>query len=51
MSLEISPVVSHAVDIVLLTFLLVWSERRREGRRALGVYEADVSMAIDHPPS
>ena len=47
MSLEISPVISHAVDIVLLTFLLVWSERRRESKLALGVWETDISMAMD----
>jgi hypothetical protein len=28
MGLEISEVVSHAVDIVLLTFILVWRERQ-----------------------
>ena len=41
MSLEISEVVSHAVDMVLLTFILVWSERQSEKRRAVGVYATD----------
>lgn len=30
MSLEISPAISHAVDAVLLTFILVWTERQSE---------------------
>ena len=30
MSLEISEVVSHAVDVILLTFILVWRERQSE---------------------
>ena len=30
MSLEISDAVSHAVDVVLLTFILVWRERQSE---------------------
>ena len=30
MSLEISPGISPAVDIVLLTFILVWVERQNE---------------------
>ena len=30
MSLEISQAVSDAVDVVLLTFILVWKERQRE---------------------
>ena len=30
MSLEISAPISHAVDVVLLTFLLVWRERLTE---------------------
>ena len=37
MSLEISGAVSHAVDVVLLTFILVWRERQSEktaGNRA-----------------
>ena len=41
MTLEISEVVSHAVDIVLLTFVLVWSERQNERKRALTVYPTD----------
>ena len=32
MSLEISQVISHAVDIVVLTFILVWRERLRAER-------------------
>ena len=46
MSLEISQTVSHAVDIVLLTFILVWRERRRE-ERAPNLGES-ISMAVDH---
>jgi len=46
MSLEISQAVSHAVDIVLLTFILVWRERRRE-ERAPNLGES-ISMAVDH---
>ena len=30
MSLEISPVIAGATDIVLLTFILVWRERQNE---------------------
>ena len=30
MSLEISPSISRAVDLVLLTFVLVWTERQSE---------------------
>jgi len=30
MSFEISESISHAVDVVLLTFILVWKERERE---------------------
>jgi len=30
MCLEISEVISHAVDVVLLTFILVWKERQDE---------------------
>ena len=30
MSLEISEPISHAVDIVLLTFMIVWRERQTE---------------------
>jgi len=40
MSLEISQAVVHAVDIVLLTFLLVWKERESERKRALGLDSA-----------
>ena len=40
MSLEISRDVVHAVDIVLLTFLLVWRERESERKRALGLDSA-----------
>jgi len=38
MSLEICEVVSHAVDLVLLTFILVWSERQSEAKSGVGVY-------------
>lgn len=30
MSLEISEIVAPAVDVILLTFILVWRERQRE---------------------
>jgi len=30
MSLEVSEVVDHAVDVILLTFILVWRERQNE---------------------
>jgi len=41
MTLEISEAVSYAVDVVLLTFVLVWSERQNERKRAVGVYATD----------
>lgn len=46
MSLEISQAVSHAVDIVLLTFILAWRERRREER--FPNCGESISMAVDH---
>jgi len=39
MSLEISQTVSHAVDIVLLTFVLVWKERQSERSKSLGGFD------------
>lgn len=36
MSLEISAPLSPAVDIVLLTFILVWWERQTEKTRDIG---------------
>ena len=35
MSLEISEVVSLAMDVVLLTFVLVWSERQTERSKSM----------------
>jgi len=37
MSLEISEVVSHAVDIILLTFILVWRERQNERLKTVDI--------------
>jgi len=39
MSLEISEVVSHAVDVILLTFLLVWRERQNERSKSTDMSE------------
>jgi hypothetical protein len=35
MGLEISEVVSHAVDVVVLTFILVWRERQNERSKSV----------------
>ena len=45
MSLEISEPIIHAVDVVLLTFILVWRERQSER-----VKNFDASCAQDTPP-
>jgi hypothetical protein len=38
MSLEISEAISHAVDVVLLTFILVWRERQNEKLEGMHTY-------------
>jgi len=43
-SLEISEVVSYAVDIVLFTFILVWSERQNERKKVVTEYATDRSL-------
>ena len=47
MSLEISQTVSHAVDIVLLTFTLVWMQRQNERAKNTVVIGHNF---IDAPP-
>ena len=39
MSFEISEVVSHAVDVILLTFILVWRERQNERSKSFDGFE------------
>jgi len=49
MSLEIAQVISDAVDIVLLTFLLVWRERQSERSKAFGGFDeglASIPVAL-----
>ena len=41
MSLEISDTVTHAVDIVLLTFILVWRERQSERMKSVDMVFPD----------
>lgn len=38
MSLEVSNAVSHAVDVVLLTFMLVWKERQSENLEGMHAF-------------
>jgi hypothetical protein len=40
MSFEISETISHAVDTVLLTFILVWMERHNERTKNLNFLSA-----------
>ena len=40
MSFEISESVSHAVDVVLLTFIIVWRERQNERSKSYGGFVA-----------
>jgi len=48
MSLEISQAVSNAVDLVLLTFILVWKERQGERSKNMDmVFEVHTKV----PPS
>ena len=42
MSLEISAPISSAVDIVLLTFILVWRERGTEKTKGFGAMYPDL---------
>ncbi|KAF9645293.1 hypothetical protein BDM02DRAFT_3189829 [Thelephora ganbajun] len=44
MSLEISEVISHAVDIVLLTFILVWKERQSARLRVGNIGYAETEL-------
>jgi hypothetical protein len=46
MSLEISDVISHAVDVVLLTFILVWRERQSEKLEGMHAYH---DLAVEGP--
>ena len=39
MSLEISPAIADAVDIVLLTFILVWRERQNERAKTINDWD------------
>ena len=47
MSLEISKVVALSVDVILLTFLFVWKERKKGDRHgvAIGVSFPDVPLS------
>jgi hypothetical protein len=40
MGLEISEAISHAADIVLLTFILVWRERKSERVKSTDIFSA-----------
>ena len=42
MSLEISEVVALAVDVILLTFILVWRERQNEKLRSIEGLDANI---------
>ena len=44
MSLEISPSISHAVDLVLLTFVLAWTERQNEMVKLADFYFEGASL-------
>ena len=46
MSLEISDMISHAVDVVLLTFILVWRERQSEKLEGMHAYH---DLAVKGP--
>ena len=43
MSLEISATISHAIDIVLLTFILVWMERQNERSKSYSITHAIIT--------
>ena len=47
MSLEVSEVVSHAVDIILLTFILVWKERQCERLKSVDMEYFHVNVPSD----
>jgi len=49
MSLEISEVVSHAVDIILLTFILVWKERQSERSKRVDMINTHANMVLVSP--
>jgi hypothetical protein len=49
LSLEISGPISHAVDIVLLTFILVWRERQTERNKDLGESYPDMINLLPFP--
>lgn len=50
MSLEISEVVSDAMDIVLLTFILVWRERQGERSKTIEIFDPDTYMVVSPLP-
>jgi len=43
MSLETSATISHAIDVVLLTFILVWMERQNERSKTFNMIQANVT--------
>ena len=43
MSLEISATISHAIDVVLLTFILVWMERQNERSKSYSITHAIIT--------
>ena len=48
MSFEISESVSHAVDVILLTFILVWRERKNERTKT---YDIELAVAPVYGPA
>jgi len=46
MSLEISQAVSNAVDLILLTFILVWRARQNERSKNMDMYQPHMSIPI-----
>lgn len=50
MSLEISDAVSLAVDVILLTFVLVWSERQNERSKSMTLVRVGGGDAITGIP-
>ena len=49
MSLEISEVVALAVDVILLTFILVWRERQNEKLRLIEGFNATLIPLLPLP--
>ena len=45
MGLEISGTVALAVDVILLTFIFVWKERRKGDRVGIGFYNEEVPLS------